>query len=77
MCIIWKWIYEEQGILNYLLITLHITNEPIEFLTNPANALFSVMAVTIWTGLGYYMIIYLAGLQSISKSLYEAADMLV
>jgi putative chitobiose transport system permease protein len=32
------------------------------------------MAVTIWTGLGYYMVIYLAGLQSIPRHLYEAAE---
>ena len=72
--LIWKWVYEEQGVLNYLLITLGITDNPVAFLTDPNNALFSVMAVTIWTGLGYYMVIYLAGLQSIPKSLYEAAD---
>lgn len=72
--LIWKWVYEEQGILNYFLISLGITDNPVAFLTDPNNALFSVMAVTIWTGLGYYMVIYLAGLQSIPKSLYEAAD---
>lgn len=38
--LIWKWVYEEKGILNYLLITLSITDTPIAFLTDPANALF-------------------------------------
>jgi len=72
--LIWKWVYEEKGILNYLLISLGITDTPVAFLTDPTNALFSVMAVTIWTGMGYYMVIYLAGLQSIPRDLYEAAE---
>ncbi|GMG86466.1 carbohydrate ABC transporter permease [Biformimicrobium ophioploci] len=72
--LIWKWVYEEQGILNYFLINTGITDDPVAFLTDPANALFAVMAVTIWTGLGYYMVIYLAGLQSIPRHLYEAAE---
>ncbi|AWL11985.1 sn-glycerol-3-phosphate transport system permease protein UgpA [Saliniradius amylolyticus] len=72
--LIWKWLYEEQGLLNYFLMATGITDDPVAFLTDPANALFSVMAVTIWTGMGYYMVIYLAGLQSIPRDLYEAAE---
>ncbi len=72
--LIWKWVYEEKGILNYFLIASGITDSPVAFLTDPANALFSVMAVTIWSGMGYYMVIYLAGLQSIPRDLYEVAD---
>ena len=44
------------------------------FLTDPACALFAVMAVTVWSGMGYYMVIYLAGLQAIPRHLYEAAE---
>ena len=51
-----------------------ITDTPAAFLTDPSNALFSVMAVTVWSGLGYYMVIYLAGLQSIPRHLYEVAE---
>ncbi|MFO0323857.1 MAG: carbohydrate ABC transporter permease [Burkholderiales bacterium] len=72
--LIWKWVYEEQGILNYVLLTTGITDNPVAFLTDPANALLSVMAVTIWAGMGYYMVIYLAGLQSIPRELYEVAE---
>ncbi|MBL8518628.1 MAG: sugar ABC transporter permease [Betaproteobacteria bacterium] len=72
--LLWKWLYEERGLLNHFLLATGITDQPVAFLTDPANALFSVMAVTIWSGLGYYMVIYLAGLQSIPRSLYEAAD---
>lgn len=69
--IAWKFIYAENGLLNQLLQAIHLP--PVEWLTSPAIALFSVMIVTIWKGLGYYMVIYLAGLQSIPADLYEAA----
>jgi putative chitobiose transport system permease protein len=72
--LIWKWVFEEKGILNYVLIATGITDTPVAFLTDPANALFSVMVVTIWSGMGYYMVIYLAGLQSIPRHLYEVAE---
>ena len=48
---------------------------PIGFLTDPLLALPSVMLVTLWKGLGYYMVIFLAGLQGIPKDLYEAAEL--
>ena len=72
--LVWKWVYEEKGILNYLLIASGLTNDPVAFLTDPNHALFSVMAVTVWSGMGYYMVIYLAGLQSIPRHLYEVAE---
>jgi len=70
--IAWKWLYAENGFFNQLLNAIAIP--PIPWLTSPNVALFSVMAVTIWKGLGYYMVIYLAGLQSIPLELYEAAS---
>lgn len=73
--IAWKWIYADSGLLNYFLVDVfHIIKEPISWLNSPKTALFSVMAVTIWKGLGYYMVIYLAGLQSISADVWEAAE---
>jgi putative chitobiose transport system permease protein len=69
--IAWKFIYAENGLLDRLLQTIGIAGLP--WLTSPSLALFSVMLVTIWKGLGYYMTIYLAGLQSIPADLYEAA----
>ncbi len=69
--IAWKFIYAENGLLNQLLQVVAIPKIP--WLTSPGLALFSVMVVTIWKGLGYYMTIYLAGLQSIPADLYEAA----
>ena len=72
--IAWNWLYAENGLLNQLLKLLGVsTSGGIPWLTSPKWALFSVMAVTVWKGLGYYMVIYLAGLQSIPTELYEAA----
>ncbi|AKG21054.1 carbohydrate ABC transporter permease [Calothrix sp. 336/3] len=71
--IAFRWLYAENGILNQLLKYLRISSEGVEWLTSPKLALFSVMVVTVWKGLGYYMVIYLAGLQSISGDVYEAA----
>jgi putative chitobiose transport system permease protein len=70
--IAWKWLYAENGLFNQLLKQLGIETG-IPWLTSPDWAIFSVMAVTVWKGLGYYMVIYLAGLQSIPAELYEAA----
>jgi putative chitobiose transport system permease protein len=70
--IAFKWLYAQQGILNYALSLLHIN--PIGWLTDPKYAIFSVIIVTIWKGIGYYMMIYLAALMSVPKELYEACD---
>ncbi|WP_283754021.1 carbohydrate ABC transporter permease [Roseofilum acuticapitatum] len=69
--IAWRWLYAENGLFNQTLSYLHLPTIP--WLTSPQWAIYSVMVVTIWKGLGYYMVIYLAGLQSIPKELYEAA----
>lgn len=71
--IMWKWLYKGNGLLNYILMSIGLINDPISWLTSTQYALYSVMAVTIWKGLGYYMVIYLAGLQSIPQELYEVA----
>ncbi|MFE4107854.1 carbohydrate ABC transporter permease [Almyronema epifaneia] len=71
--IAWQWLYAENGLFNQILRGLRLSQQGIPWLTSPDLALASVMAVTIWKGLGYYMVIYLAGLQAIPTSLYEAA----
>ena len=70
--IAFKWLYAGEGVLNYILSLLHI--KPIGWLVDPNWALFSVAIVTIWKGIGYYMMIYLASLMSVPQDLYEAAD---
>ncbi len=71
--IIFVWIYSRPGLLNYLLSQIGINSE-IDWLTNPNTVLFSIMALNIWTTSGYFMISFLAGLQNIPVSLYEAAE---
>ena len=83
--IAFRWLYAETGLINGWLGALLSHGplaalvsggfQPIGFLTNPLLALPAVMVVTLWKGLGYYMVIFLAGLQGISADLYEAAEL--
>ena len=70
--IAFKWLYADQGILNYVVTSLGFKS--IGWLTDPNYVLYSVIIVTIWKGIGYYMIIYLASLMSVPNELYEACD---
>jgi multiple sugar transport system permease protein len=74
LSVIWKWLFagEKYGLINYLLILMGF--EPIDWLMNPAWTLPAIMIMSIWTGLGYNMILFLAGLQTIPDTLYEAAE---
>jgi putative chitobiose transport system permease protein len=71
--IMWSFIFDQNGIINSILLHSGIIKQPIYFLADTRFALVSLMGVTIWQGLGYYMMIYLAGLQSVPEELQEAA----
>ena len=72
--IVWAMIFNPtQGPLNQVLMALGVANPP-QWLSATKTALGSVMVVAIWKQAGYYMIIILAGLQSIPSQLYEAAS---
>lgn len=71
--IMWGWMYNEQGLINAVLQQLRVIGEPIGWLSDDRLALFSVMAVTVWRGLGWYMVMYLAALQAIPNDVVEAA----
>ena len=71
--IMWGWMYSEQGLINAVLQQLRVIGEPIGWLSDDRLALFSVMLVTVWRGLGWYMVMYLAALQAIPNDLVEAA----
>lgn len=74
--IAFRWLYAENGLVNgWLAAWFGDSFSPIGFLTSPQLALPAVMLVTLWKGLGYYMVIFLAGLQGIPKELYEAAEL--
>jgi len=74
VALVWKMIFDtDHGILNSLLSRMSLISENVPWLTSPKLALFTVMTVTIWKGLGYYMVIFIAGLRSIPHELLEAA----
>ena len=71
--IMWGFMFHEQGALNYVLLQLRLVNAPVGWLSDDALALLSVMFVTLWRGLGWYMVMYLAALQAIPADMQEAA----
>ena len=72
VAIAFKWIYGEFGLFNYILELLKF--DKIGWLTDPKFAMISVSIVTIFKGVGYYMMIYLASLIGVPKELYEQAQ---
>lgn len=72
VAIAFKWLYAPEGLLNYFLSLINIS--PLGWLSDPKFAMFSVALVTIFKGVGYYMMIYLAALMSVPNELYEAAE---
>ncbi|HEX7644535.1 MAG TPA: sugar ABC transporter permease [Burkholderiaceae bacterium] len=71
--IMWGFMFHEQGTLNYVLMQLRLVHKPVGWLSDDSIALFAVMFVTVWRGLGWYMVMYLAGLQGIPAEMQEAA----
>ncbi|MFF2202188.1 carbohydrate ABC transporter permease [Streptomyces sp. NPDC058145] len=69
--LIWVWLLDERGLVNSLLETVGIGR--VGFLSDQWLLLLSAMAVTVWKGLGYYMVIYLAALANVPRELHEAA----
>ena len=70
------WIYDAQfSIISWALIKLGLIDAPINFLGDPTNARASVIAANVWRGIPFVAITLLAGLQTISPSLYEAATL--
>lgn len=72
--LIWTWLLSSDGAVNGLLQAMRLIQKPLPFLTDTTLLLFSCMMVTVWKGLGYYMVIYLAALGNVSKELHEAAQ---
>ena len=70
----WLWLLDPQfSAVSWLLVKLHLLRENANFLGTPWNARISLIVVNVWRGLPYFAIGYLAGLQGISRDLYEAA----
>jgi multiple sugar transport system permease protein len=72
--IIWKWVYNgDFGLLNYYLMKINVIDEPLLWLADPNLAMPSVIITSVWKGVGFAMVVYLAGLQSIPEDYYDAA----
>ena len=76
VAILWRFIYDgENGLLNHLLGSLSLgLFEPVDWLGNKDTALPAIMGMSVWQGVGFHMVIWLSGLQTIPHALYEAAD---
>lgn len=70
---VWRWIFNgDYGILNSALQSLGLPTK--QWLSDPTTSLLCISIVAVWSNVGYYMIILLAGIQGIDKGYYEAAD---
>jgi raffinose/stachyose/melibiose transport system permease protein len=74
--ILWTWIYNPTfGLLNGFLGSIRASGLIQGWLSDPKIALGSVIVVDVWKWLGYHTVLYIAGLQGISKDYYEAAEL--
>jgi alpha-1,4-digalacturonate transport system permease protein len=71
VALMWKWILQDSGLLNGILVGLGIPAQP--FMTDPNWARFWMVIISTWSNMGFYTLILLAGLQSIPHELYDAA----
>ncbi len=72
--LLWFWLFDEQvGLLNKVLVDLHIIAQPIVWFTQPDMALWAVIISVTWKVVGFGMILFVAAIQSISKEIVEAS----
>jgi len=69
IAMVWRWLYNTQyGLINHLLGT------KISWISDPKIALYSVAVIGIWSIIGYNMVLFIAGLQDVPRTYYEAAE---
>jgi multiple sugar transport system permease protein len=73
VALIWNWMLDDRGAINGILERLQVITQPLPFLSDRWLLLFSAISLTVWKGLGYYMIIYLSALGNVQRELHEAA----
>ncbi len=74
--LVWGWLYDPSyGLFNWLLQQAHLIDKSIPWLYDPKTALWAVMILRVWKDIGYNMVIFLAGLQTVPPSLYESAHL--
>ena len=71
----WQWLLADDGLVNTWLEKAHLIRSAIPFLSDSWLILLSAMGLTLWKGLGWYMVFYLAALGNVPKELHEAAQM--
>ncbi|WIK64070.1 carbohydrate ABC transporter permease [Gleimia hominis] len=73
--IIWAWIFNSRGIVNEALQMAGLVDQPINFLVDRWKLLLCSIALTVWKGMGYYMVVYLAALANLGREVQEAATL--
>lgn len=68
VAMLWRFMYQREGLINSLF------GFDVDWLNDPSTALPAVIVMSVWQGVGFHMIIWLAGLQTINQELYEAAS---
>lgn len=73
--LIWTWLFDSRGIINETLEFIGLIQEPVPFLASRWGLIGTAVLLTVWKGLGYYMVVYLAALGNVGRELHEAAAM--
>lgn len=72
---IFRWMFDSDfGVINYFLMTLHIVDHPVMWLTGPTTAMIAIVVANLWVGMPFNMLLILSGLHTIDDGLYEAAE---
>jgi multiple sugar transport system permease protein len=70
----WRWLFDEQsGALNAWILQLGISDEPVDWLSNPSIGMLSIGIATVWQGMPFYIMMFLGGMMTIPPELHEAA----
>ncbi len=73
--LMWRWIYDGNfGVLNDLLLKLHVISDKIPFLSQVSTAFPSIIVTIIWQGIPFFALMLLAALQGVSSEIYEASS---
>lgn len=73
VALIWSWLFDSKGIINQALQFMGVVDKPVAFLVDRWWLLACAILLTVWKGVGYYMVVYLAALGNVGKDLHEAA----
>jgi len=74
--ILWTFMYQRDGLVNHMLQTVSFNLiQGTDWLNNPSTAMPAIILMSIWQAVGFHMVIWLAGLQTIPGDLYEAAEL--